>query len=182
MATRNSNKNVKAQTDITEAVAEEVKPTRVSAPKKRQKLPDDMLVECKNITMGRLIYISNRQLGYKIIWSEPGDVEDIELKELMSMRNSQPRFFTENWIGIEDPEILKYLGVEKYYEGVPSFEDYENILTLPFEEMKLAVSKLPKGVREHIGIKATDLINNGTIDSMKTIKYLCEAFDLTVDE
>ena len=165
-----------------ETVVEEKKPMKVKPVKKRQKLPNDMLVECRNITMGKLTYKSYRQNGYKIVWNEPGDIEEIELGELVSMRNSQPKFFSKNWIEIEDPEILDYLGVAKYYKGVPNYEDFENIFLQPFEDMKVAIANLPQGIKKTLGIKATEMINNGTIDSVKTVKYLCEAFDLLIDE
>ena len=163
-------------------VVEDKKPEKVKVSKRKQKLPADTLVECQNITMGKLTYKSNRQNGYKIVWSNPGDIEEIELGELVSMRNSQPKFFSKNWIGIDDPEIIEYLGVGKYYEGVPAFEDYENIFFQPIDEMKVTIANLPKGVKKTLAIKAADMINNGTIDSMKTVKYLCEAFDLIIDE
>lgn len=179
MATRNTTK--KTEDDVSETV-QETKPTKVSSPKKRKKLPADMLVECKNITMGKLIYISKKQNGYEIVWSNPGDIEEIELGELMSMRNSQPRFFTQNWIGIEDEDVLRYLKVEKYYNGVPSFEDYDDIFTKPLDEIKVIIANLPAGIKETLGYKAAELINDGTIDSVKTVKYLCEAFSLVVEE
>lgn len=169
-------------TAAVEAEADEKKPVKVKPVKKRQKLPNDMLVECRNITMGKLTYKSYRQNGYKIVWNEPGDVEDIELGELVSMRNSQPKFFSKNWIGIEDPEILEYLGVAKYYKGVPNYEDFENIFLQPLEDMKVAIANLPQGIKKTLGIKAAEMINDGTIDSVKTVKYLCEAFDLLIDE
>ena len=186
MATRNTPKTTKetTQEEVVEAVenATENKPVKVSNTRKKKKLPADTLVECKNITMGKLIYISKKQNGYEIIWSNPGDIEEIELGELMSMRNSQPRFFTQNWIGIEDEDILRYLGVEKYYEGVPSFDDYDDIFTKPLDELKEIIAKMPKGIKETLSFKASELINYGTIDSMKTIKYLCEAFGLVIEE
>ncbi len=158
------------------------KPVKVSNPRKKKKLSSDVLVECKNITMGKLIYISKKQNGYTIVWSNPGDVEEIELGELLSMRNSQPRFFTKNWIGIDDPDVVDYLKIGKYYEGVPDFEDLDGILTGSFEDLKEVISKLPKSAYNTVSFKATELINNGTIDSMKTIKYLCEVFGLVLDE
>lgn len=165
-----------------EVLAKEETPKKVRVSKRRQKLPADMLVECQNMTMGKLIYKSTRQNGYMIVWSNPGDIEEIELSELVSMRNSQIRFFTQNWIGIDDPEVVEYLGIGKYYEGVPAFEDYESIFFQPIDDMKVTIANLPKGAKKTLGIKAAEMINDGTIDSMKTVKYLCEAFDLMIDE
>lgn len=171
-----------SKTTIKEETSTE-KPVKVSNPrKKKTKLPSDMLVECKNITMGKLIYISKRQNGYTIIWSNPGDVEEIELSELLSMRNSQPKFFEKNWIGIEDPDVINYLKVGKYYENVPDFDKLDEILSGSFEDLREMISKLPKSAYDTVSFKATEMINDGTIDSMKTIKFLCEALGLVLDE
>lgn len=179
---KTENVTEKVTTKNPTTVVEEKKPNKVRVNKRKQKLPADMLVECQNITMGKLTYKSNRQNGYKIVWSNPGDIEEIELGELVSMRNSQPKFFSKNWIGIDDPEVIEYLGIGKYYEGVPAFEDYDKIFFQPIEDMKVTIANLPRGVKKTLAIKAADMINDGTIDSMKTIKYLCEAFDLMIDE
>lgn len=190
MATRKTAKTTKSEKEIetTAPVEEEVvetktttkKRTRVTTPKKREKLPSDMLVECQNLTAGKLIYISKRQNGYKIVWSQPGDVEEIELAELITMRNSQPRFFSQNWVGM-DEDILRYLGVDGFYKNVPSFEDFDGIFDLPLEEMQVALGNLPKGLHDTFAYKASELINSGEIDSMKTIRYLCEVFGLEID-
>ena len=191
MATRNTTKTTKSEKEIetVASVDEEVvesqpkttkKKTKVSTPKRREKLPSDMLVECQNLTAGKLIYISKRQNGYKIVWSNPGDVEEIELGELITMRNSQPKFFSKNWVGM-DEEILRYLGVDTYYKNIPSFEDFDGVFELPLEEMQVALSNLPKGLHDTFAYKASELINSGAIDSVKTIRYLCEVFGLEID-
>ena len=186
MATRNT-KN-KTETESTNIEASEIKteeikkPTRVkNTRKKKEKIPGDTLVDVQNITMGKLIYISSRQNGFKVTWSNPGDIEEIELSELMTMRNSQPRFFTNNWIKVDD-DILRYLGMEKYYKNVPSFEDFDDIFNLPLDEMKVAISNLPAGMKDTFSFKASELINSGEIDSVKVVKYLCEVFNLIPDE
>lgn len=190
MATRNTAKTTKStkevetvapvEEEIVETKATTKKKTKVTTPKRREKLPNDMLVECQNLTAGKLIYISKRQNGYKIVWSNPGDVEEIELGELITMRNSQPKFFSKNWVGM-DEEILRYLGVDTYYKNIPSFEDFDGVFELPLEEMQVALSNLPKGLHDTFAYKASELINSGAIDSVKTIRYLCEVFGLEID-
>ena len=65
-----------------------------------KQLPLDTMVACTNMTSGKLIYISSRQMGFTIEWEHEGDVEYIELGELVTMRNSQRAFFEKNWIAI----------------------------------------------------------------------------------
>ena len=190
MATRNTAKTTKStkevetvapvEEEVVETKATTKKKTKVTTPKRREKLPNDMLVECQNLTAGKLIYISKRQNGYKIVWSNPGDIEEIELGELITMRNSQPKFFSKNWVGI-DEDILRYLGVDGYYKNIPSYEDFDGVFELPLEEMQVTLNSLPKGLHDTFAYKASELINSGKIDSMKTIRYLCEVFELEID-
>ena len=78
-----------------------------------KKITNSTMVECKNGVHGPLIYISSRTAGYMIEWEEFGEVQEIEYGELVAMRGSQPRFFRDNWILIEDADVLKALGVAR---------------------------------------------------------------------
>lgn len=75
-----------------------------------KQLPLDTMVACTNMTSGKLIYISTRQMGFTIEWEHEGDVEYIELGELVTMRNSQRAFLKR--IGLQ----LKTLKLKSSYE------------------------------------------------------------------
>ena len=81
-------------------------PTIKEEPVRRKQIPLDTMVACTNLFPGTLIYISRKQNGYEITWENQGDVDYLELGELVSMRNSQRAFFEKNWIGIDDDDIL----------------------------------------------------------------------------
>lgn len=153
--------------------------TKKSAPKK---LSLDMMVACTNMTSGSLIYVSSRQMGYKIEWEHEGDVEYIELGELVTMRNSQRAFFEKGWISIDDPEVIRFLRVDNYYKGMPSVEDYENLFTKSDDEIKVVIESVAPGFKEIIANKAYQMINDGVIDSRKTIAMLKEELGLDIEE
>ena len=71
------------------------------------------MVECRSGCAGNLIYKSKLNPGYVVEWDDFGDVQEMEYRELVSMRGNQRRFFDEKWILIDDPAVIKKLGVER---------------------------------------------------------------------
>lgn len=151
------------------------------AKEEKVKITSNTPVICKNGTRGNLIYKSSRNLGYEVEWSEFGEEQEIEFGELLAMRGSQRRFFEENWIIIEDPEVLKKLGVEKYYKNIPPVDDFDSLFKKPADELKKIVSEMSDGMKDSIRIRAKELIKEGVIDSRSVINAIQEAvgFDLT---
>lgn len=161
-------------------VKTEEKATPIVVKNEKPKLDLNMLVPCANGTHGKLIYISKRQLGYEIIWDEFGQIEYIELQELLSMRNSAKKFFTHNWLLIDDIEVLKFLGVEKFYENALNLDNFDDIFKMKPEDVYIKVSKMTDGMKRSVAYRAKELIETGELDSRKVIEKLEAAvgFDL----
>lgn len=175
MATKNTSSTVNENpNDISKET--DVKPTR----KAKKKLELNSMVACTNLTAGKLVYISKKQLGYEVVWNNPGDVDYIELSELVSMRNSQRAFFEKNWIGIEDDDVIEYLNIGKYYNNSLSYEEFSNLLKLPFDTMSEKVKSMPKGMRENFRTKVAKMIDNNEIDSIKTVEFLKKELNIVV--
>ena len=147
----------------------------------RKQLPLDMLVACTNLFPGTLTYKSRRQNGYEVTWEKQGDVDYIELGELVSMRNSQRAFFEKNWLGIDDEEVIEYLGVSKFYNNALSYEELTKILELPFSEMSEKIKLMPKGMRENLKIQLAQKIRDKGIDSIKVIDFLKGELGIVTD-
>lgn len=143
-----------------------------------KKIPLNTEVACTNLTNGKLIYISKKQLGYQVVWQNPNDVEYIELGELVSMRNSQRAFFEKGWLGIDDPDIIKFLKVEQYYKNIINLEHIEDFFNLPNNKIEEKLKNMSDGYRENIKNKAIDMIKNDEIDSIKKVKFLKEIFGI----
>ena len=148
------------------------------APEASKKIPLNTEVACTNLTNGKLIYVSNKQLGYQVIWEQPNDVEYIELGELVSMRNSQRTFFEKAWIGIDDPEIIRFLKVEKYYKNIVELDEVGTFFDLPDDEIARRLETMSDGFRENLRNKAADMIKKDEIDSIKKVKFLKQIFNL----
>lgn len=135
----------------------------------------NMLVPVKNGSLGKLVYKSKRQNGLKIVWNELGQEEYMELSELVSARNSSPAFFEKNWFMFEDPDIIEYLNVGKYYKNSINIENINEVFSYPPEKIKETISKAPDGQKPTIIKAAKDMIKNGEIDSIKVINAIEES-------
>ena len=143
------------------------------------------LIPVKNGFQGRLIYVSKRQNGVTTIWNDFGDVEYLELAELVSARNTAKSFFRDNhWI-IEDPDVLDYLGVSHYYDNSLDLDEIDEVLEMgadQAEDLKQIIKNLPKGQKRTLAYRAKEKINDGEIDSRKIIDALEEVLEVQLIE
>lgn len=156
-----------ASTDATVAVA--------PAKKQREQIDPHTLVEVKNNTAGRVVYVSPRMMGYKIYWYEFGDTELMEYSELMTMRNSARRFFEDNLIWIEDEAIRDALGVSKYYKDAVSTSNLDDLFTMSTDKIKQKIALMSETNKNAVAQRAQALIDSGKLDSIKKIRVVEEA-------
>ena len=90
-------------------------------------------------------------------------------------------FFEKNWIGIDDDDILEYLGVSKFYNHALTYDELNELLDLPFSEMSEKIKLMPKGMRSNLKIQLAKKIRNKEIDSIKTIDFLKSELGIITD-
>jgi len=146
-----------------------------------RKITNDTIVECKSGVVGPLIYC-DKQTGATVEWSEFGEVQEMEYRELVSMRASQRRFFENNWILIEDAEVLKKLGVERFYKNALTTENFDKVFSMNAAEIKATVPGLSSGTKDAIKAKAILKIKDGTFDSRSAIAALGEVLNCDLEE
>ncbi|WP_440453566.1 hypothetical protein [Ruminococcus intestinalis] len=137
----------------------------------KKNLDPNMIVTIKNGFQGRLVYQS-KKTGETFIWEEFGDEQDMELSEAKAARNSSKKFFINNWFLIDDPEVIEYLGVEQYYKHALNSENFDEIFNKTAKEIKEIISQLSTGQKRSLAYRAKQLIEDGTVDSIKVIKAL----------
>jgi len=129
----------------------------------------------KNIARGKLVYSSKRQNGYVIEWEKTNDENYMELSELVNLKNSNKRFITEPWIRIKEDdeiEILKYLGIYKYYEKILDV-DVDKMISLTPDRFEKKFKTLPESFKQAIAGRAAEMMKSGELDSLK-IKNIIE--------
>lgn len=145
------------------SVPEEKKTYRV-----KKDLDPNMYVVVKNGFNGTLVYRSNKT-GEVFVWSSFGDEQELELQELKSAKNSYKSFFINNWFLFDDPEVIDWLGMTKYYKHSINAEGFDELFKKPVDEIEDILSKMPEGQKKAVAYRAKQLIADGSIDSMKVI-------------
>lgn len=170
-----------ASTVSVETVGEAVVEAPVATPAAKAtvtELPRDLYVPCVSmVRSGQLIYSSRRQMGYSVIWRNYMDTQYIELAELMAMRSSDPMFFSENWIVIDDEfehkdAVVQKLRIKNMYANTPNMLELERLFVLPVDEMVHKIKSMSTSLKESVYLHAKEAVENGTLDSMKRIKAI----------
>ena len=148
------------------------------------RIPLDTIVPVTSNIKGNLIYVSKKMAGYTINWDDFGATEYIELSELVSMRNSDRRFFEDNWIICEDTDeysaiqIYDFLKVGKYYKNVFTPENIDTIFEKEPSQIIKTISTLSKGMKETIAVRAKEKIDAKELDSNSKIEALETALNM----
>lgn len=182
MATQNSNKrkpNNTSKSQPTSAPTSNVvnKVPEASAPDIPQKplvpreIDPDQIVTVRNGFQGRLVYKSKRT-GERWFWETFGAEQDMELSELKNARNSNKKYFINNWFMFDEDWIVDYLGMRQYYKHALPIDGFDELFEKPASEIESIISKLSDGQRKSIAYRAKQLIAEGGIDSNKVITTL----------
>ena len=158
----------------TTAESGEVKTQQVE-PEKKPLIPKDIdpnqYVTVRNGFQGRLVYKSKRT-GERFVWDAFGSEQDMELSELRNARNSNKKYFINNWFMFDEPWIVDYLGMGRYYRFAISIKDFDKLFTKPASEIEETISHLSDGQKQSVAYRAKQLISEGGIDSNKLIATL----------
>ncbi|OME41418.1 hypothetical protein [Paenibacillus odorifer] len=143
-----------------------------------KKINPDTPISCKSIVNGELIYISKKS-GNQYLWHEFGEIIDVEMADLIQMKQHDRKIMFEPWMIIEDEAAAVELGVSKLYSEFISLENVEEVFSLTAEDLREKLIKLPNGMKRIIGEKSKQLIDNEKIDpTRKQIKALEEALNI----
>ena len=110
--------------------------------------------------------------GLTLEWSEFGDEQSIELAELQAMRNSAPTFFEQNWILIDDDDVLKFLHADRYYSAIKSLDDFYAVLEMSPSQIAEVVPKLSNGLKRALSVIALKQYQEGVFDSISKMRAL----------
>lgn len=153
----------------------------------KKKIPLDTNISCKSAVRGTLTYLSKRMAGYQVVWNDFGDEEFLDLQELISMRNTDLRFFKDNWIIIDDSEgytaqeIMDYIKVSQYYNKDVNIDNFDSLFNESPDKIKEIVSTMSSGLKDTVAMRAKQLYNAGTLDSRKRIEALEESLGVELE-
>lgn len=157
------------------AAPEQSPSQETQAAEKKRMVPKDVdpmqIVTVKNGFQGRLVYKS-KKTGERFVWDSFGSEQDMELGELRNARNSNKKYFINNWFMFDEPWIVDYLGMGKFYKFSISIEGFDALFEKPVAEIEETIAKLSDGQKKSIAYRVKQLIAEGGIDSNKTITTL----------
>jgi len=148
------------------------------------KIPLETIVPVTCNVQGGAAYTSKKINGYIVEWDEYGSTEYMELSELVSMRNTDRRFFEDNWVVCEDTEdykamqIYDFLKVAKYYANVFTPENIDTIFNETPKQIIKIISTLSEGMKGTIVTRAKIKVDAKEIDSNSKIEALETALDV----
>lgn len=141
----------------------------------------NQIVTVRNGFQGRLVYQS-RKTGERFVWDEFGSEQDMELAELKSARNSNKKYFINNWWMFDDPEIIEYLGMTQYYKFALCIGDFDRLFDEEAAVIADKISRLSSGQKKSVAYRAKQLIAQGAIDSNRKIACLEECLGIDLIE
>lgn len=179
-----SNETVtKGKNSNSTAVRENAQQKQFAVEDKKPMIPKEIdpnqIITVRNGFQGRLVYKSKRT-GERFVWDAFGSEQDMELSELKNARNSNKRFFINNWFMFDEDWVVDYIGMRQYYKSAIPIRDFDKLFEKPAAEIEKVVAKLSDGQKKSIAYRAKQLIAEGGIDSNKTIAALekCLGTDL----
>lgn len=156
----------------------------VDAPEEKPKPKEIDLheyVSVRNGFQGRLVYVSKRT-GERFVWDEFGDEQEMELLELKNAKNSNKKFFENNWFMFDEKWIPDFLGVTRYYKYAIGIDEFDDLFEKTPSEIIECVSKLSDGQKKSVAYRARKLIANGGIDSNRAIAALEKSLGIELTE
>ena len=135
-----------------------------------KRIPLDTLVPVICNVPGGLIYVSKKIMGYTIKWDDIGSVEYMELSELSTMKNTDKRFFTDNWIVLDDTDeytasqLYDFLKVTKFYKHIFTPETIDDIFSYSKDKIVKSIAVLSRGMKDTIAVRAKQKLDEGTLD------------------
>lgn len=167
-----ANKNTAGQSRI-ENTEQQVQTQKAESRKPLipKEIDPNQYVTVRNGFQGRLVYKSKRT-GERFVWDSFGAEQDMELSELKNAKNSNKKYFINNWFMFDEPWVIDYLGMWQYYKFAVSIQDFDKLFEKPAAEIGKIIPKLSEGQKKSIAYRAKQLIAEGGIDSNRTIAAL----------
>lgn len=148
--------------------------------KKIKKFRPTDTIPCESITSGELGIVGIKSnINYR--WANRGDITDVEYQDLaaavMSNRDAimRPRFIVR-----DEDFVSQFPQLNNVYKELYSVRDLKDILRMSPSQMENAIKALPTGAQESIKGLAATMIENGQLDSIKTIKKIDEIFGVNL--
>lgn len=173
-----------AEASVEEKATPEKEVAEIPKKKKNRKVPLDTMIGVTNNVSNTLIYVSKHMVGYSVEWERYGETQYMELSELNAMRSTDPRFFRDNWVILEDTdeytadEIYSTLGVANYYKHYVTPTTIDELFDKTAPEIESEVAQFSKGMQKTVYARAKALMAAGKFDSIQKLDAIKRASNI----
>lgn len=140
---------------------------------KKDYAPTDT-IKCLSVTHGELI-MKGIKSDLMYTWAGFGDIAYVEYQDLFAAKTRKSDFIYAPYFVIEDDELLsqdRWADVKKFYDGMYTYRDANDILQLDLPSFQRAIETSPKGLQKAIQVEMVTQLENGTFDSLQKIKLM----------
>lgn len=137
------------------------------------------LVEVISIETNVVYKSPKTQVVYR--WLKPGDVEVMQIKEVLTMDNVSGRLLRTPWLRVTDERLVEALGLENVYEAIDLIENVEELLNMSREELEEVFNKIPKKYLRTYRDLLYKKVRNREIKDRFLIQDLSEILDVDLN-
>lgn len=147
---------------------------------KSNEIDRNELIEVMNGTVGGLKIGSRTGLTWE--FSEYGQIDYIEYHELESIRNRNPKVFTDGILIILNEDIIKKFRLGEVYKNIITPQNAEQIFKKSVDEIEEFIKKVPRGMLQTFVAKAVELYKEDKLNNIRLIKFIEEKFNIDFED
>lgn len=152
----------------------------ISEPVKRAYVANDM-IPCKSVRYGLLQHVS-RKSGDSYVWEDYGDIVDVAYGDLLALKSGKSKFLYAPWFIVLDDQLAEEWKLKELYTYFEEFEDVEDFLQSGAITLRRQLPNAPQGYKDLIVHKAGEMIRNGSLDSIGTVKAIDDVLNKSLSE
>lgn len=137
------------------------------------------LVEVISIETNVVYTSPKTNIVYK--WLKPGDVEVMQIREVITMDNLSGRLLRTPWLRVTDERLIEALGLEHVYEAIDLIENVEELSNMNREELEEVFNKIPKKYLRTYRDLLYKKVKNREIKDRFLIQDLSEILDVDLN-
>jgi hypothetical protein len=154
---------------------------KMVASARKRKLTEDTYVTIISNCRGSLVY--KNRIGEDWLFGQPGDEQQIAIKELRSMKSSHIKFFSEQWIifAEEDEDVIPHLKLEKYYQNLITPEYIIEKMDGDVGEFERFLKSANSKTASMILSLARSRYQTGELNNARVIRIIEDMLDADID-
>lgn len=158
------------------SVIEDEVPVEKKSNSRIKKFDDHDYILTHSVTAGGLGIIGGKTETY-YRFNEYGAQCDIEYVDLVQLVRSRSDHIFLPRIIIDDEDFLaEFPQVVDAYNNMYSQGDLREILSLPADQMRVEIEKLPDKAKDNLRTMAATMVHDGRIDSISVVRTLSDIF------